>query len=189
MGLDQACRLILIFPIPVPPTTLPEVNYTIFRHYNFLGFYGSVAEISFLLEYDMAIGKRCTTFWDNVTVSPSRWDLFDVSNLEDEPTVFPLNTGDWLPNHAASDTRRAESSMESFKVVEYLLSCEAYKLNILLQIHGLLAPQCVTKFIEWFGANLLSLCSLSSYNCNYSWLKWKHTDGFSVRPIQHKVEI
>jgi hypothetical protein len=31
---------------------------------------------------------------------------FDISKLEEEPIVFSLNTGDWLPNHAASDTRR-----------------------------------------------------------------------------------
>jgi len=60
--------------------------------------------------------------------------------------------------------------MDSSEVVEYLLSCEGFKLNRLLQIHELLAAQCVTKLSECFGGNLLSLCSCSISNCNYSWL-------------------
>jgi hypothetical protein len=52
---------------PVPSS---EVKYKICRCCKFLGFYGSVVEISFLLEYnDLAMGKGCTT------VSPSRLDL------------------------------------------------------------------------------------------------------------------
>jgi hypothetical protein len=43
--------------------------------------------------------------------------FFDISTLEDEPTVFSVNTGDILPNRATSYSRSTESFMDSFKVL------------------------------------------------------------------------
>ena len=175
-----------------PPQLSPEVNNQICRYYKFFYFfYGSVAEISFLLECNiLETGKRCKTFWNNVTVSFSRQDLFYISNLEHEPTVFSLNNGDSLPNHAPSDTRRAESFIDAFEIVVYLLFSKGYNLNR-LPADPQVNNSTMCDKVEWkiWCRPAISVKFFSSYNCNNSALMWKHIRGLTVRPIEQNVQI
>jgi hypothetical protein len=107
----------LLFHLRSPPQPSPEVNNQICRYYKFLGFYGSVTEIHFF--WNVISWKWVKFAKHSETIQLSHFQgkiFFDISNLEDDPTVFSLNNGDWFPKHVPSDIRRAESFMDSFEI-------------------------------------------------------------------------